>query len=305
MLSSYPWYIADWRNSETRLSLTLLQRGLYRELLDYCYLEGSLPDDRKRLLQIAGVTYESEADLDQITTDSQASHALKSARTRLGHSLNRVLSLFTHDPITGRYHHAKVDEVMTKLVSYHEQKRHAGAKSGQARRERALNVRSEQKRTEAEPPPTPTPTPSPAPSMKDNTPLPPLQGGESDTIPLELVPPPSAPVRRQTGGHRTTDQIRKALGERLAWWEAFWKVYPCHEGMNPGMDAYERKICTRELATKAYRGAERYAARARADPTLKLKYAQGWINDERWTDEPEPERPARKVEYFDPRSITG
>jgi hypothetical protein len=30
-LVSYPWYVADWRNSEARVRLSLAERGLFRE----------------------------------------------------------------------------------------------------------------------------------------------------------------------------------------------------------------------------------------------------------------------------------
>ena len=133
MIQSYPWYIADWRNSETRLSLTLAQRGLYREFLDYCYLEGSMPANREQLESIAGAT---------------------GKQTR--YNLEAVLNLFVLKD--GRYHHAKVDEVLPRLIAYHEQKKHAGAKSGNARRERMLNARSTGVGTKAEPIPTTTPS---------------------------------------------------------------------------------------------------------------------------------------------------
>ena len=60
--------------------------------------------------------------------------------------------------------HPKVNEVRAKLEVYHEQKRHAGAKSGQARRERSMNGRSRFVETQLEPSPTPTPTPTPEPA---------------------------------------------------------------------------------------------------------------------------------------------
>lgn len=91
--------------------------------------------------------------------------------------------------------------------------------------------------------------------------------------------------KKPKSGKRSTEEIKKALGDRLVWWVEFRKVYPCQESMNPAMDAYERKVKTRDMAEAVYRGAKAYAAKCAADPTLKLKYAQGWINDERWTDE--------------------
>jgi uncharacterized protein YdaU (DUF1376 family) len=139
MLNSYPWYIADWRESETRRKLSLAERGLYREFLDYCYAEGSLPATGKLLGSIAG------------TTGKQ-----------LRYNLDAVLRLFDlkETPTGPRYFHRKVDDVRPKLLSYHKQKAHAGALSGQARRERALAVRSEDSGTNDEPPPTTTTAPA-------------------------------------------------------------------------------------------------------------------------------------------------
>ena len=147
VIQSYPWYIADWRDSETRISLTLAERGLYRELLDYCYLEGSLPADRDRIKLLS------------------ASDGHEFAR-----AWNTVQHLFelVSTPDGKRFVHRKVNEVRSKLQAYHEQKKHAGAKSGQARRDRSVNGRStgvqSREGTDAEPIPTPAPTPTLVPS---------------------------------------------------------------------------------------------------------------------------------------------
>lgn len=84
---------------------------------------------------------------------------------------------------------------------------------------------------------------------------------------------------------RTSEELRSALGERLPWWDALWAIYPCRDGMKAGLDAFERRVHDRDLAVEIFHGAEKYAAKAKADPTMKLKYLQGWLNDERWKDE--------------------
>ena len=38
----YEWSVNRWRSSETRSTLSLAGRGLYRELLDLCYTQGSI-----------------------------------------------------------------------------------------------------------------------------------------------------------------------------------------------------------------------------------------------------------------------
>ncbi len=147
MNQSYPWYIADWRESETRIKLSLAERGLYRELLDYCYLEGSVPTDEVQLSRIACCTLGD-----------------------IHRHLRVVRSLFYEK--AGRLYHAKADEVLLKLERYHEQKKHAGAASGKSRRERALNSRSRYVATEVEPSPSPAPAPSPAPPQSACAPPP-------------------------------------------------------------------------------------------------------------------------------------
>jgi uncharacterized protein YdaU (DUF1376 family) len=49
------WYVADYRASRRVQRLTWQERGIYRELLDECWIEGSIPDDPPRLAEIAGV----------------------------------------------------------------------------------------------------------------------------------------------------------------------------------------------------------------------------------------------------------
>ena len=125
------------------------------------------------------------------------------------------------------------------------------------------------------------------------TPFAPVGAGV-DVPALEIVPAIKAhlngngnkPVK---AGTRTSEQIRKALKtrtpeDRTMWWESFWKVYPCKDGMKAGMEVFERVVIDHEHAAELYRGAKKYAEKAVADPTMKLKYAQGWINDERWND---------------------
>lgn len=135
VIQSYPRYITDWRESETRLALSMGERALYWELLDYCYLEGSLPGDPSQLAKIS------------------ACHPNEFKKL-----FPKVRALFFEDG--NRLYHAKVNEVRKKLESYHEQKSHAGSASGRARRQRSLSVRS----TGVEPSPSPSPSPSPKPS---------------------------------------------------------------------------------------------------------------------------------------------
>jgi hypothetical protein len=92
--------------------------------------------------------------------------------------------------------------------------------------------------------------------------------------------------------HRSIAQIEEVLGERMVWWDGFWSVFPCHEGKRACMDVFEVLVRSRSLAVEIYRGAKKYAAYVEANPDTKMKWGQGWLNEERWTDE---NRTARKV----------
>lgn len=54
VIHCYPWYIADWKKSEKVASLSLSERGLYRELLDLCYASGSIPNDPVIIARLIG-----------------------------------------------------------------------------------------------------------------------------------------------------------------------------------------------------------------------------------------------------------
>lgn len=47
------WYVTDYRASRNANRLTWQERGIYRELLDECWIEGSIPDDLVRLAEMA------------------------------------------------------------------------------------------------------------------------------------------------------------------------------------------------------------------------------------------------------------
>ena len=52
-IQSYPWYISDWRESGAVLSMTAEQRDVYRNLLDVCWRDGSLPMDERALRKMS------------------------------------------------------------------------------------------------------------------------------------------------------------------------------------------------------------------------------------------------------------
>lgn len=51
----YKWYPTDWRLSESRADMDLAERGLYRDLLDIHYSDGSIPADPAVLAKMLSV----------------------------------------------------------------------------------------------------------------------------------------------------------------------------------------------------------------------------------------------------------
>src|ERR1700749_1687060 len=54
----YEWGISRWLTSRTRMALDCAGRSIYRELLDLCYAQGSIPKDPETLMRHCGATRE-------------------------------------------------------------------------------------------------------------------------------------------------------------------------------------------------------------------------------------------------------
>ncbi len=52
----YEWGITRWLTSRTRMELDCAGRSIYRELIDLCYAQGSIPSDPKMLMRHCGAT---------------------------------------------------------------------------------------------------------------------------------------------------------------------------------------------------------------------------------------------------------
>ena len=109
----FPAYISNWRDSETRMRLNAAERGVFWELIFYCYKEGSLPADETTLCKIA--------DVPELVFSETWPNVRKSFQFK-----------------GGRWHNRKVDEVLPGIERKYEQKRKAGEASAQ----RKKNVRS-------------------------------------------------------------------------------------------------------------------------------------------------------------------
>lgn len=53
-LPYYKWFWQDWRANRKAQRMSYIERGLYRELLDECWVEGFIPNDISILAEICG-----------------------------------------------------------------------------------------------------------------------------------------------------------------------------------------------------------------------------------------------------------
>jgi uncharacterized protein YdaU (DUF1376 family) len=53
-LPYYKWFWQDWRANRKTQRMGYIERGLYRELLDECWVEGFIPNDIASLAEICG-----------------------------------------------------------------------------------------------------------------------------------------------------------------------------------------------------------------------------------------------------------
>lgn len=257
-LHFYEWRATTWAMSETRDRLDATGRGIYRELLDQCYTQGKFPDEPEWICRKCACTPE-----------------------QYEKAWPRIARHFPISNESGYRWNVPANIVRREYFRFVSEQRENGRKRW-AQKSNGINETDRVAYAETE-----IGSGLPMPNTKGiqaSTPDAP-NGAYVLTSPVPSLNGNGHGPKPSRDGKRSIEQIKKALGDRLVWWEEFWKVYPCHLGVNRAMDAFERKVLTHDLAVQVYRGAKSYAAKCEADPELKMKYGQGWINEERWKDE--------------------
>lgn len=109
VVHGYSWFISDWTQSEKVASMTLEERGLYRELLDLCYAQGSITTDEATLQKLA-----------------------RCGPKEFKRAWPKVKQCFTlHDD--GRLHNARADAQLRSMRQDREKKKRAGRLGNDAR----------------------------------------------------------------------------------------------------------------------------------------------------------------------------
>jgi len=82
------------------------------------------------------------------------------------------------------------------------------------------------------------------------------------------------------------DLVRPAVRHEAAWLD-LWDLWPRHVGKAPALKAWGKAV---KLADpqEILDGARRYATATRGTDPRFVKHLGPWLNDQRWTDEPEP-----------------
>lgn len=176
----YPWYIADWLQSEHVAAMSLEERGLYREALDLCYANGSIPDNPVALQKLT-----------------------RSTEKEFRRAWPKVRACFYQDG--DRLCNEKVNAVLEKERVRRDRARESGSAGGRAKAQKTKQEPSEQPSKEGSrivatlrkkpseivaPHPHPPPHPPPQPHPLGEG------GGEaSESPPPEKRPAPAPPPR--------------------------------------------------------------------------------------------------------------
>lgn len=262
VIHSYPWYIADWRGSETRIRMTLEERAIYRDLLDHCWEQGSLPNDEQMLAKICSAT------------PSEFKRAWPS-----------VKKSFIEDG--DRIRHAKVDAKRPEVIRLTEQRREAGKASAEARAKRASQRSSNERSTSVETsastllqPSSTTTSTTTITSNKNISPSPMANGGVVDLDPIPLsgrdglfdIEPVVPKTSRPTVQRQWFEQ----------WWESVW--------LKTGKGAAEKRF-TQLVRDEATFTAVVKATKLQCPIILQRErqfqvHPAKWLNDRRWEDDP-------------------
>lgn len=113
------------------------------------------------------------------------------------------------------------------------------------------------------------------------------QHGNGDSLPPKETPPtPPKEITPNPCGDNTAREARPDLKAEFA---EFWTEFPAKKGKPKAEEAFRkaRKIASHEAIMA---GVRRYVAELSRFPDRSVKWPQGWLNDQRWQDEPEAER---------------
>lgn len=101
----------------------------------------------------------------------------------------------------------------------------------------------------------------------------------------EPEPEPKPEPKPETEETRADARLAAKEDFKKEFEETFWPAYPVHEGKKPALAAFMKARAKASLEI-IMAGVERYGHRLQQPNAPSPKWPQGWLNDERWNDEP-------------------
>ena len=260
---SYPWYVSDWWNSETRAKFSPAQRGLFRDLLDLCYMHGSIPSDRRAISRLLGC-------------DGRAISQL----------IDSVLVSFYLRP-DGRYGHKRCDEILDKLHSFQEvQKKNANKRWENEKDAVAVPARA-----------STTSTTTYSSTSTNKTPIVPFEGtleffrtlgwkGIRETSDKACSAIADLPEKPFLDCDPTDLESPAMIHHRLGWFEDFWALYWRLVDKKKARIAYFKRVLNVETHEAILDAVQAQSAEMLAKEEKFRPHPTTWLNGERWNDQP-------------------
>jgi hypothetical protein len=113
------------------------------------------------------------------------------------------------------------------------------------------------------------------------------------------APPTAAEPAPEPRKQRTTGALTK---DELVWFDRFWSLVPKKASKGGAKRAWRGAVVRAGGVEPILTGMEAYATKVRTAGTeaSKIKHPSGWLRDDRWEDEPEPDFEAPDVLYGNP-----
>lgn len=186
IVHAYSWFLADWFHSERVASMSLQERGLYREILDLLYSQGSIGADEPTVIKL-----------------------VRCEPKEFRNAWPKVKECLYLDQ-DGRYRNRRVDVELSEIAAHRARKSKAGKVGNEARWKRSqgvpvgIAVGSQPDRKDIAPLPLPLPHPLPHPHPHQR----------SDLSEMFLAVFDAYPEHRRDKSHQTQSAFTEIMAPR-------------------------------------------------------------------------------------------
>ena len=243
----HKWYASRWLSSRSRLTMSPLERSIYRDLLDHIYVDGNIPNDKKILAILAAVSLEELEDAWPVV--GKRFVACEDDPTSLTNTN-------VEDELRRRGEKAEAG----RLGGYAKAGKRPSKALAPARQiEREKKTESESLEEEKEPEPTSAPQRGACvcdSSFSSKTKTPFSEGKQKPSVQQE------------------------------AWFTDFWDAYWLKKSRKRASDVFVSKVRSQEMFDCVMESIMSQSAEMLSREPQRRPYAETWLAEERWTDEP-------------------